>query len=125
MDFRHIMECGKGFIIDIPPQYARADQFQGTLGHKVNHSFKPNSEYVFFDSARFGVIRSVKTLKRIEKDEEMFAFYGYGPPGPKWYLELFRKHASENPSESTNSSLEKFEAAQKEIEAEESTSSIF
>merc|ERR1712150_290449 len=41
--------------IDIPPQYADTEKYNGTLGHKVNHDFKPNCEYIrAYDSARFG-----------------------------------------------------------------------
>ena len=40
--------------IDIPPQYADTEKYNGTLGHKVNHDFKPNSEYILaYDSARY------------------------------------------------------------------------
>ena len=59
--FRIAVECGKSALsesepistaIDIPPEFEPTDKFQGTLGHKVNHKFKPTTKYIPFESAR-------------------------------------------------------------------------
>ena len=39
-------------FLDIPPEYRSASNFSATLGHKVNHSFEPNVQFVGIDSAR-------------------------------------------------------------------------
>jgi hypothetical protein len=36
--------------IDVPFEFRSS--FKGTVGHKINHSFAPNSAYTFIDSAR-------------------------------------------------------------------------
>ena len=38
--------------IDIPAEFEATTKYRGTLGHKVNHWFLPNSEYAMFESAR-------------------------------------------------------------------------
>ena len=59
--FRIAVECGKSALsesepistaIDIPPEFEPTAKFQGTLGHKVNHKFKPTTKYIPFESAR-------------------------------------------------------------------------
>ena len=52
--FRHQIPICQ-LIIEIPPGFEDATKFRGTLGHKVNHSFMPNSEYHIIDSPRFVV----------------------------------------------------------------------
>ena len=39
--------------VDIPPEYASSEHYNGTLGHKVNHDFKYNARFVPYDSARY------------------------------------------------------------------------
>ena len=65
---------------------------------------------------RFGVILSVKTSVDIKKDEEYFASYGYGIPGPSWYRDVYAKYAKENPSEEAKERLKEFDRAIKEHE---------
>ena len=51
IDFRMPTACR--MAVDIPPQFADTEKYNGTLGHKVNHDFNPNSIYVImYDSAR-------------------------------------------------------------------------
>ena len=38
--------------IDIPGEFEPVTKFRGTIGHKVNHSFKPTTAYMNIDSAR-------------------------------------------------------------------------
>ena len=47
---------------------------------------------------RFGIVNAVKSVKSIKKDDEYFASYGYQmTSAPKWYRELYKKFAKENP----------------------------
>ena len=51
INFRMPTACR--MAVDIPPQFADTEKYNGTLGHKVNHDFNPNSIYVImYDSAR-------------------------------------------------------------------------
>ena len=45
------MECGETDI-DIDPEFELTSKYQGTLGHKVNHDFTPNSKYVQLETPR-------------------------------------------------------------------------
>lgn len=86
-----VKECG--FTITIPPSDGPLDKYRATLGHKLNHSFKPNCEYGgILDSPRFGLVRAFYTNRDIKKDEELFIAYGYPvETGPLWYRELYNK----------------------------------
>ena len=48
--FRLVSGCGQ--TIFIPGEYGDINLYRKSLGHKVNHSFEPNSEYQLLDSAR-------------------------------------------------------------------------
>ena len=60
------------------------------------------------------MILSVKTREPLEKGEEYFASYGYSiQSAPKWYRNLYREFAAENPDTDFSESLEaidKYEA---------------
>ena len=86
-----VRECG--FTIRIPPSDGPLDKYRATLGHKLNHSFKPNCEYGgVLDTPRFGLTRAFYTNRAIKKDEELFISYGYSVTGgPIWYRELYQK----------------------------------
>ena len=74
-----------GYKIDISAAFKSSSALQGTLGHKVNHKFNPNSVYVHYDTPRFGIILTVRTIKNVMKDQEYFADYGYQfHNGPRW-----------------------------------------
>jgi len=64
----------------------------------INHKFDPNTRYIAYESARFGLINAIKTIYPIKKDEELFASYGYSmTKSPKWYRDLYRQFAKANP----------------------------
>jgi len=84
-------------VIDIPAEFESTKRFQGTIGHKVNHKFDPNSIYIVFDSPRYGIINALQSKIEIKQDEEFFANYGYQPESaPNWYIDLFLEFAKEN-----------------------------
>ena len=84
-----VPECR--FTITIPWRQGSLNHFRATLGHKLNHSFKPNCEYGgILDSPRFGLVRAFHTNRDIQKGEELFISYGYSASsGPKWYRQLY------------------------------------
>ena len=49
--FRNMIPTCK-MAIDIPFEYGSTEKYQGTLGHKVNHKFDPNTMYLPMESAR-------------------------------------------------------------------------
>ena len=59
--FRHqIQECE--IKIDIPLEYEPSENYQGTLGHKVNHKFDPSSRYKTIETARYIFIQRKKKI---------------------------------------------------------------
>lgn len=87
-------------VIDVPQPFDQTEKYCASLGHKANHSFTPNCKYDSFVHPRFGPIKCIRTLRPVQKDEELTVAYGYdhGPSGknspeaPEWYkqeLELF------------------------------------
>lgn len=45
--------CLIDMIIDIAPEYEPTSKYQATLGHKINHDFRPNSQFVGLETPRF------------------------------------------------------------------------
>ena len=76
--------------MDLPPQYWSPDQYCASLAHKVNHSFRPNSEFVRFHHPRFGLrCLAIRTFQPIMEGEEIFINYRYDPDSaPAWYSGL-------------------------------------
>merc|ERR1712008_521608 len=73
--------------------------YQGILGLKVNHHFKPDTKYKSIETARFGITLGVKTMATIKKDQEFLAPYGYTMDyAPKWYRELYKQFVKDNPT---------------------------
>ena len=92
--------------MDIPPKFGSTKEYQGTLGHKVNHSFDDNSQYIVFDSARFGVICAVQTKVPVHKNDEYFAIYHYPmQTAPGWYRLLYKEFANKYPSKADDEIL--------------------
>jgi histone-lysine N-methyltransferase SETD7 len=75
--------------IDVPAPYDKTNVYCASSGHKANHAFFPNAKFELVFHPRFGLIKSVKTIRQIEKDEEILADYGYQQKeGPLWYRKL-------------------------------------
>ena len=76
-----------GERMDIPAEFISRDKYRATLGHKVNHSFKPNCREWFYNHPRFGVIPSIVAKRQIEAGEELLLDYEYDPYNcPQWFL---------------------------------------
>merc|ERR1711902_21169 len=105
--YRHnVAVCDKK--LDIPEEYGSMEKYTGSLGHKVNHKFEPNSDYITFDSARFGMIIALRARIDIAKGEEFFASYGYPiSVNLPWYNKLYEEHIKENPVKESQIDLEK------------------
>ncbi len=91
-----LKDCGT--FLDIPPEFGSTKKYRATLGHKINHSFRPNAIFATIDTARFGVVSSLRTIRRVSKDEEFLVSYNY-PFGraPPWYREVYREAARTDP----------------------------
>ena len=52
-------------------------RYNATLGHKVNHSFEPNSEFVLFSAHPvLGTIMALAAIEDLEADQELTVNYG-------------------------------------------------
>ncbi|EGC33243.1 hypothetical protein DICPUDRAFT_154738 [Dictyostelium purpureum] len=73
-------------VIDVPSHLSSTSQYCATISHKANHDLnKKNAEYSFYNHPRFGEIKSIKSIKPIKKDEEIFVSYDYTDEKPSWY----------------------------------------
>ncbi|XP_062902708.1 histone-lysine N-methyltransferase SETD7 isoform X2 [Mobula hypostoma] len=80
-------------VIDVPEPYNSTKQYCASLGHKANHSFNPNCIYATFIHPRFGPVKCIRTIRAVQRDEELTVDYGYdhysagkgGPEAPDWY----------------------------------------
>ncbi|XP_075948222.1 histone-lysine N-methyltransferase SETD7 isoform X1 [Anarhichas minor] len=86
-------------VIDVPQPSDQTERYCASLGHKANHSFIPNCKYDAFVHPRFGPIKCVRTLRAVQKDEELTVAYGYdhetpgnnGPEAPDWYKQELKE----------------------------------
>ncbi|XP_054453978.1 histone-lysine N-methyltransferase SETD7 isoform X1 [Anoplopoma fimbria] len=86
-------------VIDVPRPFDQTERYCASLGHKANHSFKPNCKYDPFVHPRFGPIKCVRTLRAVQKDEELTVAYGYDhqtpgnndPEAPDWYKQELKE----------------------------------
>uniref|UniRef100_A0A1A7YBU0 Histone-lysine N-methyltransferase SETD7 n=1 Tax=Iconisemion striatum TaxID=60296 RepID=A0A1A7YBU0_9TELE len=82
-------------VIDVPQPFDQIEKYCASLGHKANHSFTPNCKYETFIHPRFGLIKCIRCIRAVQKDEELTVAYGYdheptgqsGPEAPGWYRE--------------------------------------
>eukprot|EP00850_Spirogloea_muscicola_P016082 SM000128S26215 [mRNA] locus=s128:144256:145798:- [translate_table: standard] len=85
-------------VIDIPPGLVPVTAYCASLGHKANHSIRPNAEYAPFCHPRFGDIKCVRATQPIAPGEEITVDYSYdllGADGvPEWYGALYQ-HAGD------------------------------
>jgi len=91
--------------IDIPPEMGNdVNKYNATLGHKVNHSFTPNSEFVLFTAHPvLGTIMALTALKDMPAMVEISVNYGYNfttePDQPQWFKTLWKQFHSESKSD--------------------------
>jgi hypothetical protein len=84
-------------LIEIPPELDLPGIFHPTMGPKVNHHFRANNSiYDDFEHPRWGLIRSVRTIRPVKAGEELFTFYFYKkewlfPNDFPWYFETKMK----------------------------------
>ncbi|XP_067103195.1 histone-lysine N-methyltransferase SETD7 isoform X2 [Osmerus mordax] len=80
-------------VIDVPQPFDKMEMYCASLGHKGNHSFTPNCKYDPYVHPRFGLIKCIRTLRAVQRDEELMVAYGYdhepsgesGLEAPDWY----------------------------------------
>ena len=70
--------------------------YNATLGHKVNHSFQPNSEFVLFSAHPvLGTIMGLTALNDLPAFTEVSVNYGYNfttePDQPQWFKDLWEE----------------------------------
>jgi len=78
--------------IDVPPELGNdVNRYNATLGHKVNHSFEPNSEFELFPCHPvLGTIMSLVALDNIKVGQEITVNYGLNytrdKDQPQWFI---------------------------------------
>lgn len=79
--------------LDIPKGFEDLNAYSTTLGHKANHSFSPNTEWIVVEHPRFGLIRGLRAIQDIAKDEEILVNYSMNlADSPEWYRIVWLKH---------------------------------
>ncbi|KAM6953671.1 histone-lysine N-methyltransferase SETD7 [Aplochiton taeniatus] len=97
-------------VIDVPQPFDQLDRYCASLGHKGNHSFLPNCKYDPYIHPRFGPLKCIRTLRAVQRNEELTVAYGYdhesseknGPEAPDWYkeeLKVFQQTQAAPPSQ--------------------------
>lgn len=74
-------------------------KYRATLGHKVNHSFEPNTYYHHGYHARFGYVTLICASRDIKRGEELLADYQYDGDDeneddesvPQWFADLYEE----------------------------------
>ena len=80
----------ENFYIDFPPEQAELSVYSASLGHKVNHSFHPNSVFGTMHHPRWGRVRTVVTASWVKAGQELLVDYGYDLIRcPDWYRDMW------------------------------------
>ena len=80
------------FFLDLPPAMADLNVYSGSKGHKVNHSFIPNSKFGTIYHPRWGRVRTVETMEEVKEGQELLVDYGYDLLRcPEWYRDLWTR----------------------------------
>lgn len=84
----------KSAYLDIPLELTDVDHYTASLGHKVNHSFQPNCEYVPFYHPTFGSqVLAVRSLRQLARGEELTCNYRYDvDDAPDWFVNMLDYH---------------------------------
>jgi len=91
--FNYRIALDEELDLNIPDDMTLTSQYNATLGHKVCHSFTPNTEFETFYHPRFGTIKCLISLKEIDEGEEIFINYKYNlSHSPNWYKVSWAKH---------------------------------
>lgn len=61
--------------MDLPDDFIATDKYRATLGHKINHSFRPNCKWDTCQHPVFGRIPRIVTLKDIQPGQELSCHY--------------------------------------------------
>lgn len=90
-------------VIDVPENLSDTNIYRASLGHKANHSFTPNCMYDPYNHPRFGLIKSIRTIRNVLAGEELTVAYGYDhskleTDAPCWYREKLKLFQMENMS---------------------------
>ena len=81
------------YCLDLPPHLGNdLSKYNATLGHKLNHSFEPNTEFLLYSvHPLLGTIMSLSALEDIPAGTELTVNYGYdleiNPDQPQWFRE--------------------------------------
>lgn len=79
-------------VIDVPKEWNDIHKYNASLGHKANHSPNNNAKYDKYNHPRFGEIKSIRTISKVHKNEEITVDYGYKKgTGPPWFRLLRKK----------------------------------
>ena len=64
--------------ITVPLEFSSLETYQGTLGHKANHSPDPNAKITLYSTHPvLGTVMSLVALEDIQSGEEVLCNYGY------------------------------------------------
>ena len=89
------IESNDTYYIDLPLEVGRdTSLYQASLGHKVNHSFRPNCRYRRMQHPRWGEIMGIFSSRDIKAGEELLCNYGYEVDKylvPAWYRDLWQR----------------------------------
>lgn len=100
---KNLLTFNKSHDLDLPaPHYDNIVNYRASLGHKVNHSFQPNSRFGYVKNPRFGETRCLAATKNIYKGQEILVNYSYSLTGahiPRWYRKLHAATFGANGSE--------------------------
>ena len=81
--------------MDIPKDFISLSNYHASLGHKINHSFKPNCKWDVIHHPVFGRIPKIITLCEVEPETELTCHYmidmneAEKSPRLKWYVEAW------------------------------------
>ena len=92
-----IFQVVRSDYMDIPEEYICLNNYRASLGHKINHSFKPNCKWEVIEHPVFGRIPKIITLVDVPAEEELTCHYMIDMKEAerserlRWYVEAWDK----------------------------------
>lgn len=91
---KYLLVLEQDLVLNIPKKYWNIKKYNATLGHIVNHNFlKVNAKFDHATHPRFGPTRSIVSIMKIRKGEEILCNYNYPQDSvvPLWYANAYEK----------------------------------
>ncbi len=105
VDWCHATSGGDSDYMDLPSPLEQTRHYRASLGHKINHSFRPNCRWSVAAHPVFGRVPAVVAISEVAPGEELTCHYmidmgeAGGNPQFDWYVREWERASKEKEEE--------------------------